>query len=98
MSMDLNGQWALLNSMPKGGVWFYRMYRREQRGKDRDYESWSAASTVNPYLDAIAIDLERARLAAGSGARATASLLALAPGDRGALRRTDAGRLVGPRP
>jgi hypothetical protein len=54
--------WALLMSTPKGAGWFYRMYRRGQRGKDPDYESWSSPSTTNPHLDAAAIEAERGRL------------------------------------
>ena len=61
--IDRNG-WALLMSTPKGPGWFYRMYRRGQGGRDASYESWSSPSTINPFLDASAIEAERARLPA----------------------------------
>lgn len=54
--------WALLISTPKGPGWFLRMYRRGQKGKDADFESWSSPTIANPHLDAAAIEAERARL------------------------------------
>jgi len=59
--VDRNG-WALLMSTPKGPGWFFRMYRRAQKGLDPTFEGWSSPSIANPHLDAAAIEAERARL------------------------------------
>jgi len=59
--IDRNG-WALLLSTPRGKGWFYALYRRGQRGRDLDYESWCFPSWTNPYLDREVIERERARL------------------------------------
>ena len=54
--------WALFMSTPRGGGWFHAMYRRGQRGRDANFESWSSPSTANPYLDRDVIEAERGRL------------------------------------
>jgi len=56
--------WALFTSTPRGGGWFYSLFRRGQAGRDPSYESWSSPSTANPYLDPAAVEAERARLPA----------------------------------
>ena len=56
--------WALFMSTPRGGGWFYSLFRRGQAGRDPSYESWSSPSTANPYLDPAAVEAERARLPA----------------------------------
>ena len=59
--LDRKG-WALFTSTPRGGGWFYSMYRRGQRGRDPSFESWSSPSIANPHLDPAAVEAERARL------------------------------------
>jgi hypothetical protein len=59
--IDKNG-WALLLSTPQGPGWFYRAYRRGQRGRDPEWVSWSSPSWENPHLDRDVIEAERARL------------------------------------
>lgn len=56
------GGWALLVSTPRGKGWFYELYRRGQRGRDEEYESWRCPSWTNPLLDREVIERERARL------------------------------------
>lgn len=56
------GGWALLISTPRGKTWFYDVFRRGQRGRDPEYESWSHPSWTNPHLDRDVIERERARL------------------------------------
>lgn len=59
--VDRNG-WALLVSTPHGPGWFHEMFRRGQRDRDADAESWSFASWTNPHIDRAAIEAERDRL------------------------------------
>ena len=59
--LDRRG-WALLASTPKGREWFHRQWRRGQRGRDSDYESWCSPSSDNPHLDRALIEAERKRL------------------------------------
>jgi len=59
--LDRKG-WALFLSTPRGRDWFWRLFRRGQRGRDPAYESWSRPSWDNPYLDRTLIDDERNRL------------------------------------
>lgn len=54
--------WALLLSTPCGTNWFYEQYRRGQRGRDPDFESWRSPSVANPHVDADLIEAERNRL------------------------------------
>lgn len=54
--------WALLLSTPCGTNWFHEIYRRGQKGRDPDFESWRSPSVANPYIDAELIEAERARL------------------------------------
>jgi len=54
--------WALFLSTPRGRNWFYRLYRRGQKGRDPAYESWASASWTNPHLDRELIEAEQARL------------------------------------
>jgi Terminase large subunit, T4likevirus-type, N-terminal len=59
--LDKHG-WALLASTPKGREWFHRQWRRGQKGRDADYESWCSPSRDNPHLDRALIEAERTRL------------------------------------
>jgi hypothetical protein len=54
--------WALFISTPAGRNWFARLHRRGQRGRDADFESWTAPSWDNPTLDRALIEAERGRL------------------------------------
>ncbi len=54
--------WALLISTPRGKGYLYDLYRRGQRGRDPDFESWSHPSWTNPLLDAAMIEEERKRI------------------------------------
>ena len=54
--------WALFLSTPRGRDFFWKLYRRGQKGRDKDFESWSSPSWENPLLDRTLIDEERARL------------------------------------
>jgi hypothetical protein len=55
--------WSLVISTPRGAKgWFYREYRRGQKGRDPDYESWSAPTLENPYIPKDAIEAEKSRL------------------------------------
>jgi len=58
--LDKKG-WALLISTPQGKGYFYDLFRRGQ-GKDSEYKSWNCPSRENPFLDAKAIEAERARV------------------------------------
>ncbi len=53
--------WALLLSTPRGAGWFYVAFRRG-RGEDPGYESWTAPTWENPFIDRAAVEAERARL------------------------------------
>lgn len=54
--------WALLVSTPNRGNWFMKLFRRGQRGRDADTESWQFPSFANPFLDAELVEEERRRL------------------------------------
>ncbi|MBL8801039.1 MAG: terminase family protein [Planctomycetes bacterium] len=56
--------WALLLSTPSGWGWFAKLHRRGFKGRDADYESWTAPSWENPRLQRAAIEAERGRLTA----------------------------------
>jgi hypothetical protein len=63
--LDRRG-WALFLSTPRGRNWFYKLYRRGQKGRDPAYESWASASWTNPHLDRELIEAEQARLSSES--------------------------------
>lgn len=54
--------WALFLSTPRGRDFFWKLFRRGQKGRDKDFESWSSPSWANPLLDRELIEEERARL------------------------------------
>jgi hypothetical protein len=56
--------WALLLSTPRGKGWFYAVFRRGQRARDPDFESWSFPSWTNPHLNRELIEREKKRLGA----------------------------------
>lgn len=58
--------WALLISTPQGTNWFFSEYRRGQRGRDPDFESWRSPSAANPHIDADLVEAERFRLSKDS--------------------------------
>ncbi|MFN0009314.1 MAG: terminase large subunit domain-containing protein [Planctomycetota bacterium] len=53
---------SLVLSTPQGGGWFFDAYKRGQRGRDPEYESWRSPSWDNPHLNRTVIEAERARL------------------------------------
>jgi hypothetical protein len=59
--LDRKG-WALLVSTPRGRDWFYKLYRRGQKRRDPQFESWSRPSWDNPHVDKEMIEAERQRL------------------------------------
>ena len=54
--------WSLVISTPNGPGWFYEEYRRGQRNRDADYQSWSMPSWTNPHVSAGTIEDQRSRL------------------------------------
>jgi hypothetical protein len=54
--------WSLLISTPNGSGWFFDEYRRGQRNRDPECESWSSPSWVNPHVDHEVINAEKARI------------------------------------
>jgi len=54
--------WALLVSTPQGGGWYYEMFKRGQRNRDPECESWAFPTRDNPHVDPAVIEAERARL------------------------------------
>ena len=55
---------SLLLSTPRGCDWFYEKYRRGQKGRDPDCESWRSPSSDNPHLNPAIIEAEKARVPA----------------------------------
>lgn len=55
--------WALLISTPQGPGWFFDLFRRGQKNRDPECESWSFPSSDNPHLNPAVIEAERQRLA-----------------------------------
>jgi hypothetical protein len=53
--------WSLAISTPEGPGWFYEEFRRGQRNRDPDYESWSMPSWTNPHVSRETIEAERSR-------------------------------------
>jgi hypothetical protein len=56
--------WALIISTPGGRDWFWRLYRRGQKNRDPQFESWALPTWINPHVDKELIEQERARLPA----------------------------------
>ncbi len=54
--------WSLLLSTPAGGGWFHEAFRRGQRNRDSECESWALPSRDNPHIDPAVIEAERTRL------------------------------------
>jgi len=54
--------WGLIISTPNGPNWFWRLFRRGQRGRDPTHESWQSPSWENPFIDAESVAEERRRL------------------------------------
>lgn len=59
--IDRNG-WSLLLSTPAGPGWFHDAFRRGQRNRDPECESWGSPSSDNPHIRPEIIEAERARL------------------------------------
>lgn len=53
---------ALLISTPSGWNWFGRLFRRGEKARDPEFESFAGPSWTNPRLDRAAIEAERDRL------------------------------------
>jgi hypothetical protein len=53
--------WSLIISTPEGPGWFFEEFRRGQRNRDPDYESWSMPSWTNPHVSREVIEAERSR-------------------------------------
>lgn len=61
--IDRKGSSLVLSTpMPNGG-WFYEAWKRGQKGRDPETESWRSPSWENPHLDRSVIEAERGRLA-----------------------------------
>lgn len=60
-TLDRQGS-VLLLSTPDGGGWFHREFRRGQKGRDADYQSFQLPTSMNPHVPAEAIEAERKRL------------------------------------
>jgi hypothetical protein len=56
--------WSLAISTPEGPGWFFEEFRRGQRNRDPDYESWAMPSWTNPHIPGEVIEAERKRLPA----------------------------------
>jgi hypothetical protein len=56
------GGWSLIVSTPAGPGWFYQEFRRGQRNRDPDCESWSMPTWTNPHIDRAVVEAERGRL------------------------------------
>jgi Terminase large subunit, T4likevirus-type, N-terminal len=56
--------WSLVVGTPKGRGWFYDEYKRGQKNRDPDCESWSLPTWTNPHVSAEVIEAEKKRLAA----------------------------------
>lgn len=53
--------WALFLSTPAGTNWLYRAFRRGQKRRDPQYESWQSPTLTNPHVDPSVIEDERSR-------------------------------------
>jgi hypothetical protein len=53
--------WSLIISTPEGPGWFFEEFRRGQRKRDPDYESWAMPSWTNPHVSREVIEAERSR-------------------------------------
>jgi hypothetical protein len=54
--------WVLALSTPQGPGWFHEMFRRGQRQRDPECESWASPSRENPHIDPLLIEAERTRM------------------------------------
>jgi uncharacterized C2H2 Zn-finger protein len=54
--------WALFLSTPRGRDFFWKLFRRGQKGRDAAFASWSSPSWDNPYISRDLIEEERSRL------------------------------------
>ena len=54
--------WVLALSTPQGPGWFHEMFRRGQRQRDPECESWASPSRDNPHVDPATIEAERGRM------------------------------------
>jgi len=61
--IDRRGSSLVLSTpMPNGG-WFYEAWKRGQKGRDPETESWRSPSWDNPHISREVIEAERGRLA-----------------------------------
>lgn len=54
--------WSLLLGTPAGPGWFHQQFRRGQRNRDPESESWAMPTWSNPHIDRATIEAERERL------------------------------------
>ena len=54
--------WSLVVSTPKGPGWFFDEYKRGQKSRDPDCQSWSMPTWTNPHVSAETIEAEKKRL------------------------------------
>ena len=54
--------WSLVVGTPKGPGWFHGEFKRGQKNRDPDCESWAMPSWTNPHVSAETIDAEKNRL------------------------------------
>lgn len=59
--VDRKGK-GLLLSTPGGPDWFYKQYRRGQRGKDPEYASFAMPTWTNPHVPKDVIEAEKKRI------------------------------------
>jgi len=62
--------WALFISTPRRAQgWFYDAWRRGQKGRDAEYDSWRASTLSNPHISREIVEAERGRMSADSFAQ-----------------------------
>jgi hypothetical protein len=54
--------WSLTVGTPKGPGWFYAEYKRGQKNRDPECESWALPTWTNPHVSAQTIEAEKKRL------------------------------------
>jgi hypothetical protein len=54
--------WSLVVGTPKGPGWFYEEFKRGQKNRDPDCESWAMPTWTNPHVSSETIEAEKKRL------------------------------------